>query len=290
MRHALVPGMYRAVIPHVDDLGATHGANQAFLNLAARGLVTCGSVMVPGPWFPEIADADPALDLGIHLTLTSEWDVYRWAPVSTTSRASGLIDDDGYFWCDVASLQRHMVVEAAEAELRAQIDRAFARGMRPTHIDAHMAAAMLPELLPLHISLGQEYGLWPVLPRSIRWAPDQAGYAAALAGLDTVGAPVVDHCRGTLPVDATALDARWAEVIEALPGGVTHLALHATVPGEFEAIAPGHAAWRFSEYAWLSAGGLDQLCRAHAVMTLGCRAMQMRWMAQPSAGSNVSPS
>jgi len=70
-----VPGE-RAVVPHVDDLGASHGANRAFLDLAARGLVTCGSVMAPGPWFREIAEAasaDPALDLGVHLTLTSEW-------------------------------------------------------------------------------------------------------------------------------------------------------------------------------------------------------------------------
>ncbi len=271
--------MTRAIIPHVDDLGATHGANQAFLTLAAAGLVTCGSVMVPGPWFPEIADADPALDLGIHLTLTSEWGGYRWAPVSTTSRASGLIDDDGYFWQDVASVRAHLVPEAAEAELRAQIERGLARGMQPTHIDAHMAAAMLPELLPVHVSLGREYGLWPVLPRSIRWAPDQAAYDRTLAGLDEAGAPVADHCRGTLPVDARALDGEWAKVVAGLPEGVTHLALHATVPGEFAAVAADHAAWRFGEYAWLASGGLDRLCRAANVPVVDCRAMQARWLA-----------
>ena len=65
----------RAIIPHVDDLGASHGANQAFLDLARAGRVTCGSVIVPGPWFREIADAacaDPSLDIGVHLTLTRE--------------------------------------------------------------------------------------------------------------------------------------------------------------------------------------------------------------------------
>src|SRR5919205_960428 len=128
----------RAVVPHVDDLGASHGANSAFLDLAARGLVTCGAVMVPCPWFREIAEAaaaDPALDLGVHLTLTSEWAHYRWAPISTASGTSGLIDADGYLWRDVASLRRHLVPEAAEAELRAQIERAIAAGLTPTHID-----------------------------------------------------------------------------------------------------------------------------------------------------------
>src|SRR5215831_8599761 len=180
-------GVDRAVIFHVDDVGMCHGSNRGFLDLASAGYVTCGSVMVPCPWFREIAEkaaADPSLDLGVHLTLTSEWEGYRWAPISTASRASGLIDGDGYFWRDVASLRVHLVVEAVEAELRAQIERARSAGMSPTHIDAHMAAAMLPELLDLHVRLGHDYGLVPVLPRKIRFAPDPESYAATVGGLD----------------------------------------------------------------------------------------------------------
>ena len=271
------PRAARAVIPHVDDLGATHGANQAFLRLARRGLVTCGSVMVPGPAFDELAgEADPALDLGIHLTLTSEWVHHHWAPLSIRSPASGLIDPDGFFWRDVASVARHLVPEAAEAELRAQIDRALAAGLRPTHLDAHMAAAMLPELLPVHVRLGEEYGLWPVLPRSIAWAPGPDAYRAAVAALDAAGRPVVDHCRGTLAVEADALAPGWAAVVRDLPPGVTHLALHATVAGE-AGLPPDHAAWRAQEYEWLASGGLADLCAAHGVAVLGCRAMQARW-------------
>src|SRR5260370_13350549 len=108
----------RAAILHVDDIGMCHGANRGFLDLAERGFVTCGSVMVPCPWFREIAEAaaaDPALDLGVHLTWTSEWEHYGWVPISTVSRASGLIADDGFFWRDAASLPRHLVPEAARA-------------------------------------------------------------------------------------------------------------------------------------------------------------------------------
>jgi len=164
-------GVEKAVILHVDDLAMCHGGNRAYLELAAKGAVSSGSVMVPCPWFREIAEtaaADPALDLGVHLTLTSEWPHYRWRPLSTTSRASGLIDEEGYFWRDVASLRAHLVTEAAESELRAQIDYAIAAGIKPTHIDAHMAAAMLPELIDLHVRLAFDYGLVPVLPRLIR--------------------------------------------------------------------------------------------------------------------------
>ena len=271
-----IPNPVRRVIPHVDDLGATHGANRAFLELAALGHVTCGSVIVPGPWFREIADLGADHDLGVHLTLTSEWPAYRWAPISTTSRASGLIDDDGYFWRDVAGVAAHLVPEAAEAELRAQIERAIAAGLRPTHIDAHMAAAMLPELLDAHVRLGEEYGLWPVLPRSIHWAPDPAAYHAALERLG--GRPVADHCRGTLTRTGDALAAGWRELLRDLPPGVTHLALHCTAPGEFSAVAPDHAAWRFAEYELFRSGAVDTMRDAAGVAAIGCREMQKLWL------------
>jgi len=275
-------------VPHIDDLGAAHGANRAFRELAAAGQVTCGAVMAPAPWFRELADecAGGEWDIGVHLTLTSEWSACRWAPISTTSRASGLIDEDGYFWRDLDSLRRHMVPEAAEAEMRAQIERAFAAGLHPTHVDAHMAGAMLPGLLEIQVRLAREYGLFPVLPRSITWAPDPAAYRAALAELDAAGAPVVDHCRGTLPVPAAALARRWRAVIASLPPGITHLALHATAPGDFGAMSPLHAVWRYAEYRALRRGLLRDLCAEEGVAMLGTRALQERWL---TSGGRAKP-
>ena len=270
----------RCVIPHIDDLGASYGANAAFLALHRAGRITCGSVMVPGPWFPHIAEAaarDPTLDLGVHLTLTSEWTTHRWAPISTTSPASGLIDPDGYFWHDVPTLRRHLVPEAAEAELRAQIERAITAGLRPTHIDAHMAAAMLPELLPCHIALAAEFNLVPILPRAITWPPEPAAYTQTLAQLTESGAPLPDTCRGTLPVPEHALPAAWAGQIATLPPGLTHLALHATTPGDFAAMSPQHAPWRFAEYAFLASGGLAELLAEHRIATTTTSALQSRW-------------
>lgn len=268
----------RTVIPHVDDLGGCYGANQAFFTLAARGLVTCGAVMVPAPWFRDVVErAEPAHDIGVHLTLTSEWRACRWAPVSTVSRASGLIDGDGYLWADVASLRRHLVPEAAEAEMRAQVERAVGAGLRPTHLDAHMAAAMLPELLDAYVRLAVEYALLPVLPRSIAWAPDPAAYRDTVAGLDASSAPVVDHCRGTQPVAAEALPGAWRGVIDGLPPGITHLALHCTEPSDFSAVARTHAEWRFGEYAFVAAGGLADLCADADVAVAGLLPLQRAW-------------
>jgi len=273
-------GVARGVVFHVDDLAMCHGANRAYLDLAARGFVTCGSVMVPCPRFGEIAEAavaDPSLNLGVHLTLTSEWRHYRWRPLSTASRASGLIDEDGYFWRDVAGLRAHLVPEAAEIELRMQIDRALAAGITVSHIDAHMAAAMLPELLQLHVRLAQDYGVVPVLPRAIRWAPDPEHYRDTVAGLDLQGLPVIDHFRGTLPVAANEVAAGYREVIEALPLGITHFALHATTPGEIADIAPEHAGWRTNEYALFATGIVAGWCAGGGIQPIGYRAIQRLW-------------
>src|SRR4051794_1667238 len=270
----------RAAILHVDDLGMCHAGNQAFLGLSARGLVTCGSVMVPCPWFREIAEAaaaNPGLDLGIHLTLTSEWRHYRWAPVSTRSRASGLIDEDGYFWRDLDSLRRHLVPEAAEAELRAQVEIALAAGLRPTHCDAHMAGAMLPELLGCHVALAREHGMVPVLPRRIRFAPDPAAYEQAVAALEAAGLPLPDGLRGTLAVPSEQARAAYRQMIETLPEGVTHLALHCAMPGDIEAIAPEHAGWRMREHELLAAGAIEGWCRAAGVTPIGYQAIKSLW-------------
>ncbi|WP_426954184.1 polysaccharide deacetylase family protein [Muricoccus radiodurans] len=277
---ALQLGLGRAVVLHVDDLGMCHGSNAAFLELAASGFVTCGSVMVPCPWFREIAEAgaaDPSLDIGVHLTLTSEWEHYRWSPISTRSRASGLIDPDGYFWRNVEQLRRHLEVEAAEAELRAQIEQALAAGLRPTHIDAHMAAAMLPELLPCHLALAREYGLVPVLPRRIGFAPDPELYERAIVAIEESGLLLPDGIRGTLPVEADATRAGYRRMFETLPAGVTHVALHCTKPGEIEAIAPAHAGWRTREYALFAEGAVRGWCREGGIAAIGYRALQPLW-------------
>jgi predicted glycoside hydrolase/deacetylase ChbG (UPF0249 family) len=112
------------LIPHVDDLGVSHGANLAFVELAGLGFVTCGSVMPPCSWFPEMVamvKERPALDVGVHLTLTSESCACRWRPISTASRTSGLLDGDGFMWPDVPSL-RHAAWRIDEYELLREPD------------------------------------------------------------------------------------------------------------------------------------------------------------------------
>jgi len=156
--------MTRLVI-HADDVGMCLGANVAFAELSRRGTITAGSVMVPCPWFAEIAEmavADATLDVGVHLTLNAEKRHYRWRPVSGAGPASGLVDADGYQWRTVAEVRRHADPDAVEAEWRAQVERALAAGIDVTHLDAHMGSALAPEWCDRYIALGAELGV-PVL-------------------------------------------------------------------------------------------------------------------------------
>lgn len=121
----------RFVVVHEDDVGVSHGANTAFLELTRLGLCTAGSVMVPCPWFPEIAAIardNPELDLGVHLTLNSDMKPYRWRPLTGVSD-KGLTDPDGYFWAEVTDVRRNADPTAVERELRAQIDTALLRAL-----------------------------------------------------------------------------------------------------------------------------------------------------------------
>jgi predicted glycoside hydrolase/deacetylase ChbG (UPF0249 family) len=152
----------RRVVVHVDDLGMTHGANQAFAELSALGTVTCGAVMVPAPWFSEIAEmarANATLDIGVHLTLTSEAAGYRWGPVTRPPLSAGLTDEFGFFHPDIPTLRRRAHPEAIEAELHAQIERATAAGIDVTHLDDHMGAVLVPEFVGAYVRVARHHRL-----------------------------------------------------------------------------------------------------------------------------------
>src|SRR6266436_3321343 len=129
----------KLLIVHADDVGVTHSVNAATIKALDTGLVNSASIMVPCPWFPEIADyakSHPDIDFGLHLTLTSERVYYRWGPVAPRDRVASLVDENGYFWHDWTAAMR-IEPKEVELELRAQIERAYAMGIRPTHLDSH---------------------------------------------------------------------------------------------------------------------------------------------------------
>jgi hypothetical protein len=272
----------RVLVLHIDDVGMNHGANSAFLELMRAGHVTCGSVMVPCPWFREIAAVaaqDPSLDLGVHLTLTSEWPLYRWGPISTVDRASGLIDEQGCFPRNCLALRPQVKAKAAEIEFRAQIDRALDSGIDVTHLDAHMGSAVLPELVDVYIALGREYRLPVFLARELdsytgvlKMGEIPPGlYEDRVAKLDAAGEPVFDRFRMTPWIALPEAEAKYREMIESLPAGVTYFGLHCNAPGEIESIVPPRAIFRTDEYKLFKSGAPMRWAREAGIRTIGMR-------------------
>ncbi|MGB5356017.1 MAG: polysaccharide deacetylase family protein, partial [Eudoraea sp.] len=156
----------KLLIIHADDLGVAHSENSASLYALENSPVNSASIMVPCPWFPEIASyarKNKDMDFGLHLTLNSEWENYKWGPVSARESVKSLVNHKGYFFSSVDSLIASAKVDQIEIELRSQIKKALSEGINVTHLDTHMgSAASTPEIAAVYIRLGNEFKV-PVL-------------------------------------------------------------------------------------------------------------------------------
>ena len=166
------PADAKLLILHGDDLGVAHSADSATFDALDRGAISSASIMVPTPWLTEVAAyarAHPNADLGLHLTLTSEWKTYRWGSVESADKVPSLLDSSGTFPSDEKVVAARAKPVEVERELRAQVERALALGIRPTHLDTHMAALLTtPELTAVYEKVARDYHL-PFL--TLRGAP-----------------------------------------------------------------------------------------------------------------------
>lgn len=281
----------RLVIFHADDVGMCHGSNQAYLDLCAAGILQTGSVMIPCPWSPAVVRAcqqNPALDIGVHLTLTSEWAGYRWGPISTCDPASGLLDGEGYFWHRVEGVQSHLQPAAAMQEMRAQIERVRQAGVDFTHLDTHMGAATIPDLIEHYVALGFAYGVPILLPRRIDdyirtlglAGPEEDAWLTFAAAVEARGMPLVDWFRITPAYHTNAnanSEARidlYESILHELPPGVTYFSLHPNAPGDIETIVPERAYWRTFEYRYFQSERLRDFLKTEQIIPIGYRVIR----------------
>lgn len=225
------------LIIHADDAGMSHSVNRATIDAMSNGLVSSASIMVPCPWFAEFAaharqHADR--DFGIHLTLNSEWEHYRWGPVAPRGRVPSLIDDNGYLWDDVRQVAEHVKADEAAIELRAQVERAREFGVPLSHLDTHMGALISrPDLMTVYVKLGIEYDL-PILfiretdAELARQYPALAERGEAMHRLlKTHNLPLLDHIGQFYGGDTH--DARreaYTQFLRGLKPGVSELIIH----------------------------------------------------------------
>jgi hypothetical protein len=223
-RLGYAPGT-KLLIVHADDLGEAHAVNAAAIKALQGGTINSASLMVPCPWFPEIADyakSHPDADFGLHLTLTSERVYYRWGPVASVDRVPSLVDQNGYFHHDWKEGEP-IDAKEVEIELRAQIERALAMGVRPTHLDSHQYRLIMngKELFDAMLRVAHEYKLPVFVTRD--WFADHPYLQASLGPNDIV----LDH---TVTIEPEIPSKKWAEfyliALKNLKPGVTEFVIH----------------------------------------------------------------
>src|SRR5437588_11019267 len=157
------PADSRLLIIHADDLAVAHSEDAASFDALDKHAATSASIMVPCPWLTEVADyakSHPDADLGLHLTLTSEWNTDRWGPIASKDKVPSLLDPSGYLWPETDPAKQHIRVEDAEREIRAQIEYAISMGIHPTHVDSHMGVLFdRPDLFAVYVKVAREYKL-----------------------------------------------------------------------------------------------------------------------------------
>ncbi|MCP5068800.1 MAG: ChbG/HpnK family deacetylase [bacterium] len=276
----------RIAVIHADDIGMCHSANEGAFAALLDGPATCGSIMVPCPWFREAAErarAHPDLDLGVHLTLNAEWSAYRWGPVAGRSAVPTLLDDEGYLPRSLVEVAERAEPEEVEIELRAQVAMAMDAGIDVTHLDAHMGTAFLPKFLPVYQGLAVEFQV-PVLAAR----PDEATLeASGMAGAKPIfdgmadsfeakGYPVLDG------LDANSLDFAHGEGaahntarLDGLGVGVSYLICHPAADGEeLRSITPDSAHHRDFERGFYGGSSGRKALEERGVDTLGMRALR----------------
>ncbi|XZE45690.1 polysaccharide deacetylase family protein [Pirellulaceae bacterium SH467] len=225
------------LIIHTDDAGMSHSVNMATQEALQKGIVTSASIMVPCPWFKEFAGfakANPQFDYGIHLTLTSEWENYRWGPVSSRDQVASLIDAQGYLWDNTTEVAQHVKADEVKIELKAQIERAKAFGVPISHLDTHMGALVTrDDLVKVYVELGAEYDLpvlfFRTLTPEIRKAypPIASQFESSVSLLHSRRLPLLDRLLqfygGEIP---EMREKTYFDALRDLPDGVTQLIIH----------------------------------------------------------------
>jgi predicted glycoside hydrolase/deacetylase ChbG (UPF0249 family) len=224
----------KILIVNVDDVGNSHAANAAVIDSMENGLATSSTIIVPGPWFPEIAayaKAHPASDFGVHLCHTSEWKTLKWGPIANKSDVPGLVDPQGYLWPDIMNVYKNSTPEQAYIEARAQIKKALDAGVDVTHIDSHMGTLQYNEAyFQVYRRLAKEFNL-PIRMGSQELLATQGG-GHQRGQLDSDGTVYPDYLIHGDRKQGESVREYWKRELNSLKPGVTELYIHASVPGD----------------------------------------------------------
>jgi len=265
------PKNTKLLIIHGDDLGVAHSQNAASIYAMENGSVSSASIMVPCPWFVEIAAwarAHPKADLGLHLTLTSEWKYYKWAPVTPKEKVPGLVNSAGFMFESADSVHKSASPAEVETEIRAQIERAKQFGIDITHLDSHMGTLFFkPEYLQVLVKLGREYKIPVMLPKQL----------PGVSGLATDKDAVIDNVYTANPQDfKNGFENYYSGIFKSLQPGVSIILLHAAYDDrEMQAVSVEHpdwgAAWRQADFNFFTSPNCKKLLQENNIRVITWR-------------------
>jgi predicted glycoside hydrolase/deacetylase ChbG (UPF0249 family) len=238
------PAGKKVILLHCDDAGMCDEANKAVMDYFKTGDIQSAAVMVPCPYAVPLVEWAKTLDspdIGVHLTLTSEWKTYRWGPVSDQSIVPGLVDPEGKMWRDVPDVVTHASPEEIEREVRAQIDKVIGLGYRPSHIDTHMGTLYgSPDYLKIFLKLAVEYDIpanaLDVSDKEIAENFRQQGYPITTEVVDMLNnypLPKLDNF-SSIP-DGNTYEAKrenFFNLVRSLKPGITEIIFHPSVETE----------------------------------------------------------
>jgi len=266
----------RLMIINADDFGMCHAENAATIAGLQQGACSASTIMVPCPWFEEaaaFARQTPHADLGVHITHTSEWDTYKWGPVSGRSAVPSMVDAHGYFYRDAEAFYAHAQLDHTEQETRAQIERALSAGIDVTHLDSHMGTMQLDATYhALYVRLAAEYRL-PIRMASRTWMHDM-GMGQIVEQADRLGVLSPDHFWFGGPPAPLDTAAYWTQLLRRLKPGVNELYIHvAADEPEMHAVCD---AWgqRVADHRFFTAPATRALLHDLGIILIGYRPLR----------------
>ena len=266
---------YRAdaklLILHADDIGVAHSVNVASFDALDHGAVSSGSIMMPTPWVTEVATyfkEHPNADLGLHLTLTSEWETYRWGSVAASDQVPSLLNPDGTMPSDVQPIVARAKPQEVEREMRAQVERALAIGIHPTHLDSHMGTLFAsPDLVGVYVKVAHDYHLPYLALRGM----------AGLAQVAHAGDVLVDNVVIAGPeIPRDKWKQFYLDAIAGLKPGLTEMIVHlGHDDAELQAVTVNHepygSAWRQRDYEVMTSAEFKKALRDNRVILVKWR-------------------
>ena len=267
----------KLLILHADDLAVAHSVDTASFDSLNSGAVSSASIMIPCPWLREVADYaehHPVADLGLHLTLTSEWKTYRWGSVAPGDKVASLLASDGAFYSTTEEVAANAYPVDVEREIRAQVARALAVGIHPTHLDSHMGSLFSkPEFIAAYIKVAHDYQL-PFL--ALKPADAGAPFLSLLSSTDVILDAIVIAPQGLRADQTTDF---YLNAIKHLKPGLTEIIVHlGHDDSELQAVMVDHedfgAAWRQRDYDMVNSPQFKKALRDNHVIFVHWKDLQ----------------